>query len=861
MHAFRMIRRFSCLLVIVCPVAGAGAEPLELVPAVVHEVRGQHEGGRQFVSWRTGWEAASAGFMLLRFDRGRYRRTHEGWIAPPWGAPAGADYTVEDMRASSGATGRYLIVERDRVGGRHLHGPYSINFLEPLAPALALRTPQALSGAPLVTAVARALPNFEENPPPAPRRDVLPGDPSSTIAKARVRTAGLHRLTASALAAALGETESKVLTFIDRGLIAVRSQGQEVAWFTTSAADEILFYATGIDSRYTLDNIYWIVLGEAQTVAASVDAGAAGAEPGGYFQDSFHAEEDLIPAISATMDATVDFWYWVGVRAESSTQNVAAFEMPAVELAPVAETAQLSVRLAGATDSTGYYFHHALLRVNGVTVGELEWGGFEVVEGSYSFDASILEADNTVEIEAVLDSGSFGSVFFVDSLDLSYPRLYRLAGEQLMLRGDGNPTVTVEGLASADVIVLNLENAARPVLCDQLLIEPDGDGYTVSFTPATADAAHLVTTLSAARAVGELEADVAYSDPWQALAGHDYVVIAPELLRGPVQRLLDYRAAGGLDPYLIVLEDLYDHYSHGIADPWAVREFLLWANDNWALPPRYVFLVGSGTFDPKNFWGVGDNLITPVLTATPYGLAAADNLLADIDGDGLADFALGRLPVQTESAFDAYIDKLIAFEQATEPWIDEAMMLADNPDVAGDFTAQSEQAAEHLPAAMAVREIYLEEQNVSAARAEMFASWGAGQRIVNYIGHGGIDVLADEALLTGADMPALEGTGRAAVVSALTCVVGRFELPGWDALSESLLAAENGGAVTVWSPTSPSFSGSALDLNELYFDALSVPGTRVGDAVLSALEQSDPSTQDFLLVTYTLLGDPAVQVR
>ena len=143
----------------------------------------------------------------------------------------------------------------------------------------------------------------------------------------------------------------------------------------------------------------------------------------------------------------------------------------------------------------------------------------------------------------------------------------------------------------------------------------------------------------------------------------------------------------------------------------------------------------------------------------------------------------------------------------------------------------------------------------------MFDGWTSGKRIVNYIGHGGVNVFASESLLSSSDMPLIEGSGTAAVVSALSCVVGRFELPGFDALSESLLGVVDGGAVSMWAPTSPSYSGAAQGLNELYFDALSIPGETVGDAILAAIQASAPSTVTFLLETFTLLGDPALQVR
>jgi hypothetical protein len=824
----------------------------ELLPTLVFGVRGYFVDGEAVVEWQTGSAAATVGFRLFRVRGLRSTPVHKGWIAPPWNAPAGSTYRAVDRTVGMDSRQSYVVVERDQNAFEHIHGPFDVEFSGsaegPTVPGQ-------------VAATRRSSGKRDGDPSAPPTRDVIPTDTSTTVAKARVRTTGLHRVTAAELATVLGQTASKVQTFISRGLVAVENQGEPVSWFTNPAADEMLFFATAIDSPYTLDNVYWMTLGQPASVAATMSAGADNAQPGGTFQSLVHSEVDIVPAIATTKFEGVDYWYWEAVRAEDETENRKAFPLASPDVTSTGGQAQLTVRLAGGTKGTGFRYHWAFIFVNGVEVGNIIWLGLFTMEQTLTFDASLLTADNTIEVEARLFPGSIGSTFYIDSFDLTYPRDYQAEGDELLLTGESNPVVTVEGLSGSDIVVVNLEDPAQPVICGDVLIEADAGAFRVSFTPNAPEARHLVTTLSAVHSVVALEADRVYSDPWQSTAGHDYVVIVPAALRGPASRLMAHRELQGLDPYLLVLEDLHDYFADGIADPWAIRDFLAWADVNWVVAPRYVFLVGNGTIDPKNYLGYGDNLITPVLAATPYGMAAADNLLADIDGDRIPDFAIGRLPALTEEDFDAYVTKLINFEEATGAWLDEAMMLADNPDVAGDFTVLSESAIGHLPGGMTVSRVYLEDLDVTTARSSMFDRWASGARIVNYIGHGGVNVFASESLLTGDDMPLMANTGTPAVVSALSCVVGRFELPGLDALSESLLGVLDGGAIAMWAPTSPSYAVAAQGLNEIYFDELSIPGQRVGDATLAAIQASAPGTFEFLLETFTLLGDPALQVR
>ncbi len=850
--------RRICVLVVAGALLSAGvaqSQPTQVgTPSQsghVFGLRGYLAGSMSVVQWHTGPEAGSVSFRLERVRGGRSVPVHQEWIAPPTLAPTPTTYRVLERRAAPGTRARYVLVERSIFGGVRVHGPFRVHF------------DRELPAEPPFTPPVQVFETLGVEPPPGPHTEDVVPDPtfSTTVAKAFVPESGLYRVTSLELATALGQTVSRIETYIDRGTLRVRSQGSEVAWMSSAGGTEILFFAAGFDSFYTTENVYWIELGETGQQIPIGSAPAATASVGGVFQSAARAEEDQVPAISVTKFEGVDFWYWTGLRAEDPVIGRLGFPLHSPDVATGGGTASLKVRLAGATKGSGHNNHHAVIYVNGTHVGDMLWIGLLSTEQTVSFDASLLTTDNIIEVEAVLD-GTIGSAFFVDWFELDYPRYYRPADGALLLRADTNPTVTVEDLPGADIVVLNLGIQAVPVLYSDALIEPQGGGqYRASFAPDDLDALHIVTTLSAVRQTSRVVADAVRSNPTVFLDGADYVVIAPESLVGPAGRLAELRQADGFVSYVLTLEDLYDSFSHGIADPWAVQDFLIFADSNWSLVPRYVVFAGTGTYDPKDYLGFGDNLFSTVFAATPYGMAAADNLLADIDGDRKLDVPIGRIPVRTAEEFDLYIDKVAAFEAASGAWLNEAMMLADNPDTAGDFTTQSETAAGHLPAEMDVARVYLEYDDVDTARTAMFAGFDGGKRVINYFGHGGVELLASEELLTTADGPVLQDTGMPAVVSALTCVAGRFEYPGIDSVSEALVKVTNGGAVTLWAPTSPSLSGAALGLSTDYFDRLFVPGNRVGDAVVGAIDAAGPTTIQFLLETYTLMGDPAVRVQ
>jgi hypothetical protein len=214
--------------------------------------------------------------------------------------------------------------------------------------------------------------------------------------------------------------------------------------------------------------------------------------------------------------------------------------------------------------------------------------------------------------------------------------------------------------------------------------------------------------------------------------GAEYLVVAPAHLMASAQRLADYRAAQGLVTRVLSLQEVYDSFSGGQSNPWALRQLLEHANDFWQPKPRYLVLVGNGTFE--------------------------------------------------------------------------------------------------------------------------------GAYLLNYSGHGGLDRLAAEGLLVSSDVASLETTGRLPIVSALTCTIGRFEVPRFAALGSTLVTTADRGAIAVFSPTGLSVHVDAARLNEHFFEAMfSGDNPTLGEAVNEALRRySEEGPMRHHLDIYNLLGDPAL---
>jgi hypothetical protein len=342
--------------------------------------------------------------------------------------------------------------------------------------------------------------------------------------------------------------------------------------------------------------------------------------------------------------------------------------------------------------------------------------------------------------------------------------------------------------------------------------------------------------------------------------GADYVVVAPESLEAAATELAQYRKSQGLKARVVRLETIHDELGFGIPSPQNVTAFLKLARANWSPAPRFVVLLGKGTYDFKDALGVGDNLMPPLMAATPNGLYASDNRLADLEGDdGVPDVMIGRIPVLSDEELRTYLRKLQAFESAG---LGEALFLADNPDAAGNFVGDSEYLVGLLPGDVDFHRVYLSQLTLAQARQELMARLQAGVGYWNYIGHGGLDRFASEGLFLTTDVPLL-ANAVTPVVASLTCSAGRFEIPGWASLGEALVMKEDGGAVAAWTPSGLSYNSQALILNQALVSSLYDENAEyLGEAIQSALETfSEEGQLRFMLSIYNLLGDPATRLR
>lgn len=152
-----------------------------------------------------------------------------------------------------------------------------------------------------------------------------------------------------------------------------------------------------------------------------------------------------------------------------------------------------------------------------------------------------------------------------------------------------------------------------------------------------------------------------------------YIIITHSSLLSEATNYANYRASasGGNHEVLVTdVDELYHQYGGGIEKHnLAIKRFLKDIYQNFPTRPKYVFLLGKSIRDAtdgdpgsrKNITNFHNNLVPT------YGYPASDNFfVTDLDtvSDFVQQIAIGRLAAKDSAEVQAYLDKMIEFEDA-----------------------------------------------------------------------------------------------------------------------------------------------------------------------------------------------------
>jgi hypothetical protein len=622
------------------------------------------------------------------------------------------------------------------------------------------------------------------------------------------------------------------------------------------APGSVLYFLSGGGSlsAYANEAAYELSVGTRGTsmpVVASPPAGDTLAEAvahGSWEQNRYY--------MSGLLEAP-DIWLWDSLLSGTPPKS---FTFALSGLAASSEPAVLSVWLQGATDFDASPDHHVRISVNGSFVAEGSWDGKTArrVE-ALLYPGTLHDGDNVLEIENVADTAAAYSMIYLDRFSLDYPHALAPQSGRFEATFGSAGNATLAGLGAGSRVLDTTGSSVRWLVGSAA--GPSGVTFAVA-----AGHRYFAVSPDALLEPGIRWPSPSAGDLRSAANQADYLLIASRELIPAAAPLVQLREEQGLKARSVPLEEVYDDFGYGEKSPEAIRDFIAYAYHHWTPPsPRYVLLLGDATFDPKDYAGTGVKDYLPVsMFESTWMWTASDPAYASVNGDDtLPDLAIGRLPAASLEQAENLVQKLVAFERAGFDPSAPAVLVADNPDNAGDFETDADDIASGPLAGVPTEKIYLARLGTTETRSEILSAFDRGASIMSYVGHGGIDVWATERVLLSEDLPRLSPQARQPILFTMNCLNGYFFAPAFDSLAEALVKAEDKGAIAAVSPSGLSLDSAAHVYHKaLVAEVASGRHAHLGDAILAAQsDYADTGLFPELLRVYNLLGDPAMRIR
>lgn len=846
---------FWCISTLTLNPAALTGAGLESVDATAYAgARPDGRSGGVTMTWRTGLESNNLGYRVYR-DRGGIRTqvTNDliagSGLFTPQNLSSGYRYGTYDPNGLPGD--QYYLEDVDFAGRRTLHGPYAVWESADKAPETAISpTLGGLNartfGSRLVFEDERALANAKGGgnaPGGSNAQFQLANTPAIKLG---VRETGWYRVTPATLAGAglnLGSIDPRTLRLYNGGReVAIRVSGEADGRF--DLGDAIEFYGTAVDVQSTDTNVYWLTTATGNGLRMKVQPKGPTVGAAISFPAVAELKERFIYFASLENGERENYFGKV-VTADPAVHNLTL-----TNIDPSAPNAVVEVVVQGVT----LVSHRVTVSLNGQAIGEIAFDDKKAGTGRFTVPQSMLvEGANVVSL-ATAAGADPADASLVDSIRIGYTHK-ATADQNLAIVNVATRTGarTFDGFTNGQIRAFDVTN---PSAVQELTgtVSRTANGFGIAIQPGLSTRRLVVTTVDNAL----VPASIGVNRPstWNASSnGANVVYITHRDFAASVAPLKALRESQGYRVAVVDVEDLYDEFSAGLESPAAIRGFVARARATWSVKPTFVTLVGDGTHDPKNYLGAGDFSFVPskLIDASAVEMAS-DDWLVDGNGDDLPDVAVGRLPVRTAAEATAMVAKIVAFESAGT--VNRSALLVSDVSDISDFSTTTSDIRDLLPSDYVVSEITRGLDTDAATRQSVLSGANSGPGIVNFVGHGAIDMWRGN-LLNAADAGSLANAGRLSVYVSANCLNGYYQDPVLESLGEALLKSPN-GAVAVWASsgaTGP--EGQRVMLDAFYRVLFSNPTISVGQAAAQAKATAAGDVRR----SWVLLGDSVTRLH
>jgi hypothetical protein len=692
------------------------------------------------------------------------------------------------------------------------------------------------------------LPAFTTNPPVSPQVSNSTGE---MRLKLFVSEEGIHHLSSTELAAWGANLSSE-----DPRTIRLEHRGEEHPIYIHGEADGrfdeedyIEFWGEGLHGTYidqnpeiysdlyTDVNVYWLSWGG--------DLGARLVEESGEvievnelnmfratsFPSTVHSEENFYynRLSQVDPDSLKEHWYYDNGVSASETQNYSVYLPYPDDNALI--NVRVRVSLHGLTYPDAYGQggqHHAYVSLEDQNSPALEagssgaswWIGQTGVildaQGSQGIDPAVLTHGNnqlSIFVPVDTDAGPNDTIL-LNWFKIIYQRLYKADSDLIRfappdaaqdtlvdfrIDGFSSPQISLYKLGQSKVInaeITPYQQGSQTLYQLHFQDRPYGDRDYVALTPAARmqpDSARLVEG-------ADILSQLSVGEPVKLLT------IASRIFESHpgLEAFIDRRADLLGRTELVFIDDVFDECSFGIYSPQAVKDLLL----ALPVPPEILLLIGDGSYDTRNVYGYGGNLIPIHYVQTEaYGAVPSDFWYGLLDNDLIPELAVGRIPARDSQELDDYLGKIEEYETSpvSGAWRNRHLFVTGTGGVPGTaFLELSQQVIERLQDNVFVERLATDPVTnpFYGGTSDLIDLFNAGALAVDYNGHGAGAIWSDNSLFRIENLPQLGNQGKYPFITNFTCFIGAFDTPQQGSiLGEEFIFEPQKGAIGVLAST------------------------------------------------------------
>jgi subtilisin-like proprotein convertase family protein len=727
-----------------------------------------------------------------------------------------------------------------------MHGPFAVGTVAGEAPAAATIDWAAIKDETgIVTDLDRVLAaELSDTDSAAGLASFAGTTASSASGLLLVRNEGIHRVTYEELRAAgidLAGVPAGRIAIVDNGVGVPRAVSTVGATFGPGGSIEFLArpqltLASPVDA-------YVIKIDSAKAVAAGNLMAAGGSTGVTSATDTYRPNRTYSPSAP-----NGDPWFDDKALAWGAPATLSrTFDLPNLADGSV----NLTVRVWGYGDQPGVTpDHHVIVKVNGTEVGQGTFDGVTPWEPEFDVAGVVSETGNTFELLIPGDTGYAFDYIALEGFEVSYRRSTVALGERFKGTVQASGGFAIGGFGAGQSISVWQVSGASALRGTQ---RPVGGAVSALAGPGVVYAASQSALYRPGIAAGIPAA--------KASSAAQYVIVTHPAFASSLGNLVALEQGRGFTTEVVTTDRIFAAYSDHASSAASIKSFLSASIANGNL--RYALLVGADTTDPYDHLGAGAVSYVPTdyrNFAQYVVYSPTDESLVDVQGDGLGDVAIGRLPVRTPAELEAVVEKLLAWEANIAAGTPSALLAAGASDSERMLSTLNEAYAGGLPT-WSTDLAQVDDSDAPTVRQAVLDSINAGTDLVSYVGHSSMGQWDFTPILKWQDAGTLTNAGMPNLFTAWGCWNSYYVEPTIESLSARLLREPNAGAAGAIGATTLTSESSHRQLGNLFFARVNAGARTVGEAFHGAkadLQQQGGGAD--AIYGMTLLGDPAMSL-